>query len=60
MTFAVYNFRDPPTDARRFVALDDAGLPYPGIEIGGVRYDLDAWRAYLDTPMPEHHKEREA
>ena len=59
MSFTIFNMRDIPADARQFVAIDSNGLPYPGVEIDGVRYDRDAWRCRQSVPMPQHHTERE-
>ena len=60
MTYRLVTCRDIPEGSRRFVALDEKGLPYPGVEIDAVRYDADGWRLHVPTPMPDHHKEREA
>ena len=60
MTYRLITFRDIPENARHFIAINEQGLFYRGVEIGGVRYDADFWRLRSDTPMPDHHKEREA
>ena len=58
MTYKLFTVREIPEDARRFIALDDEGLPYQGVEIDGVRYDAEFWRVHDGSPMPYHHKER--
>ena len=58
MTYRMFTVREIPESARRFVALDDEGLPYPGVEIDGVRYDAEGWRCHINISMPDHHKEQ--
>ena len=62
MTFQIKTFRlrEIPPSARRFVVLDDDGLPYRAVEIDGKNYDEEGWRSHIDTEIPASQKERVA